>query len=256
MRDLVDDPLLAGPDVLHLVQGQPLGLDVLGHLAQADLAQRRQVLDPEEVVEGGLDVLAGVDLAGAQARDQRLGGEVDQHDLVGRAEHRVGHRLAHRDPGQLGDPVVERLQVLDVDRGEDVDPGRQHVGDVLVALPVLEPRRVGVGELVDQRQLRAAGEQRRQVHLLDVDVAVGDAAARHHLEPERLVGRLLALVRLQVADRHVAAGGGFGVALLQHPVGLPHAGRHAEEDLVVAAVHAAPPGLRPPAGCGRSGRSA
>ncbi len=112
----------------------------------------------KKLFERGLDVLAGVDLAGAQACHQGLGREVDQHHLVGGAEHRVGHRLAHPHPGQLGDPVVERLEVLDVDGREDVDPGRQHVGDVLVALLVLEPGRVAVGELVDQRQLRAAGE--------------------------------------------------------------------------------------------------
>ena len=167
-----DDPLLARvPSGSTWLQDEALGLDVLGDLAQADLAQRGQVLDPEEVVERGLDVLAGVDLPGAQAGDQRLGGEVDEDDLVGGAEDRVGHRLPHPHPGQLGDLVVERLEVLDVDGGEDVDPGREHVGDVLVALLVLEARRVGVGELVDQRQLGRAGEQRRQVHLLDDDVA-------------------------------------------------------------------------------------
>ena len=84
-------------------------------------------------------------------------------------------------------------------------PGREDVGDVLVALLVLEPGRVGVGELVDQRQLGRAGEHRRQVHLLDLDVAVGDAAPRHHLEPARLVARLLAFVGLEVADHDVAA---------------------------------------------------
>ena len=42
---------------------QALGLDLLGDLAQRDLAQRREVLDPEEVVERRLDALAGVDLA-------------------------------------------------------------------------------------------------------------------------------------------------------------------------------------------------
>ena len=84
LRRLGGDPLLARvPSGSTSLQGEPLGLDLLGDLAQADLAQRRQVLDPEEVVERGLDVLAGVDLAGAQARDQRLRGEVDQDDLVG-----------------------------------------------------------------------------------------------------------------------------------------------------------------------------
>ena len=45
-----------------------LGLHLLGDLAQGDLAQRRQVLDLEEVVERRLDVLAGIDLARPQAR--------------------------------------------------------------------------------------------------------------------------------------------------------------------------------------------
>ena len=43
-------------------------LDLLGDLAQRDLAQRGEVLDPEEAVERGLDALGRVDLAGAQAR--------------------------------------------------------------------------------------------------------------------------------------------------------------------------------------------
>ena len=135
---------------------QPLGLDLLGDLAQRDLAQRREVLDAEEAVERRLDALGLVDLAGPQAVEQRLGGEVDEHDLVGAAEHRVGDRLAHAHAAELGDLVVERLEVLDVDGGEHVDAGVEQVLDVLVALVVLEARRVGVRQLVDEAQLRAA----------------------------------------------------------------------------------------------------
>ena len=51
---------------------EPLGLDLLGDLAQRDLAQRREVLDPEEAVQRGGDALGRVDLARAQALDQRL----------------------------------------------------------------------------------------------------------------------------------------------------------------------------------------
>ena len=61
---------------------QALDLDVLGHLAQRRLAQRRQVLDLEEVVQRRRHALGAVDLARAQARDQRLGGEVDEHHLI------------------------------------------------------------------------------------------------------------------------------------------------------------------------------
>ena len=126
-----------------------------------------------------------VDLAGLQPGDQVLGREVDEHDLVGLGQLGVGHRLAHLDAGQLGHLVVERLEVLDVDGREDVDPGGEHVGDVLVALGVLEPGRVGVRELVDQAQLRAAGEDARQVHLLELHAAVGDAPARRAARARR-----------------------------------------------------------------------
>ena len=117
----------------------------------------------------------GIDLALAQALDQRLGREVDEHDLVGRGEHAVGEGLAHAHAGQLGDAVVQALEVLDVDGREHVDAGVEHVLDVLVALGVLDARRVRVRELVDQAQLGRALEDGGQVHLLEDAAAVLDA---------------------------------------------------------------------------------
>ena len=73
-----------------------------------------------------------------------------------RAHDLVGDRLALRDAGDPLDDVVERLEVLDVDRGDDVDAGVEQLLDVLPALLVAGARDVGVGELVDQRDLRAA----------------------------------------------------------------------------------------------------
>ena len=51
--------------------------------------------------------------------------------------------------------------MLDVDRREHVDPGLEHVLDVLVALLVLDARGVGVRELVDQAQLGIAAQRSR-----------------------------------------------------------------------------------------------
>ena len=50
--------------------------------------------------------------------------------------------------------------------------------------------RVGVRQLVDERHLGRAREQRGQVHLLELRVAVGHPAARDHLEPLGLRGGL------------------------------------------------------------------
>ena len=70
-------------------------LDVLGDLAEGELAQRAEVLDAEEVPERHLDAFARVDLARVQPLAQRLRREVDEHDLVGVVEDAVGEGLAH-----------------------------------------------------------------------------------------------------------------------------------------------------------------
>ena len=127
----------------------PPRLDVLGDLAQHELAQRGQVLLPEEVVQRDLGALARIDLACPQPLMQLLRREVDEHDLVRLVQEAVGEGLAHAHPGQLEDRVVEALEVLDVDRRDDVDPGVQDLLDVLVAL------------LVAHRRARSCGRARR-----------------------------------------------------------------------------------------------
>ena len=95
--------------------------------------------------------------------------------------------------------------------------------DVFVALLVLDARRVGVGQLVDQAELGFAREHGREVHLREGRAAVVDHARRDVLQPLGLRGGLVAAVGLEVADRHVPARLGLRAALLQHAVGLAHA---------------------------------
>ncbi len=103
-------------------------------------------------------------------------------------------------------------------------------------LLVLDAGGVGVRELVDQAQLGRATQDRRKVHLLQHRVAVAHAPAGNHLQALGQSGRLGATVGLQIADHDIAAGLRLGMPLLQHPVGLAHAGGHPEEDLVTAAA--------------------
>ena len=114
---------------------QPL-VDPVGEPEQGELPQRREVADPEVVRQGGVDLLGLVDVAVGHPAAQRLRRHVDQLDLLGAAHHLVGHRLALHHPGDRLDDVVERLEVLDVDRRDDVDPGIQQLVDVLPALLV------------------------------------------------------------------------------------------------------------------------
>ena len=69
-----------------------------------------------------LGLLGDVDLALVQPLDQLVGREVDQLDPSARS-NTVRYGLAHPHMGDLRDHVVEAFDVLDVDRGLDVDAG-------------------------------------------------------------------------------------------------------------------------------------
>lgn len=84
--------------------------------------------------EGGLDALRGIDFAVQHAPAQQLGRKVYQFDLLRAAGHLVGQGLPLRDTGDLPDHVAQGFQVLDVERGDDVDPRVQEFLDVLPSL--------------------------------------------------------------------------------------------------------------------------
>ena len=94
--------------------------------------------------------------------------------------------------------------------------------------------RVGVGELVDQRDLRPAGQDGVEVHLLEPAALVLDAPARDDLEAlEQRLG-LLPAVGFDDADDDVVAVLHAGARGLQHLVGLADAGGGADEDAQLA----------------------
>ena len=185
LADADEHPLARGPgagDGVGLHVGEELGVDPLRRAAERELAQRGEVAGGEVVRERAAGGLADVDLAVLEALDQVVGGDVDDLDVVGAVDDRVGHGLADPDAGDLGDHVVEALDVLDVDGGVDVDAGGEQLLDVEVALGVAAAGGVGVGEFVDEDELRAAGEDGVEVHLLERPALVVDPAARDHLE--------------------------------------------------------------------------
>jgi hypothetical protein len=120
--------------------------------------------------------------------DELLGRQVDQLDLVGELEDAVRDRLADTDPGDAGDGVVQRLEMLDIEGGVDVDAGGEHLLDVLPALLVAVLADVAVGEFVDQRELLTPGDERVEIHLVQEPPAVEMRPARQHLGLGAAVG--------------------------------------------------------------------
>ncbi len=228
-----DDPLAGLPGGAYAVLGAVLLevlVDPVGRPQQGQFAQGGQVAGPEVVGQRRVDLVRRVDVAVRHPAAQGLRGHVDQFDLVGAPHHFVGHGLALPYAGDGLHHVAERLQVLDVDGGDDVDPGGEQFLDVLPALGVPGAGHVGVGQFVHDGHGGAAGEHRVGVHLGEVGAAVCGPAARHLLQPVQQRFGPRAVVVLDESDDHVGAPLHPAVRFGEHGVGLADAGRRAEED--------------------------
>ncbi len=209
----------------------------VGKPCERELSQRRKVAGTEVVGECGVDPLGRVDVPAGEPIAERIRREVDELELVGLADDRIGDRLALFDARDLLDDVVQRLEVLDVQRRDHVDPGPQQLLHVLPALLVTRAGHVRVRELVHERDLGPAREDRVDVHLFELGVAVTEALSRHHLEVGDLVGGLPPTVCLDEARHDVLAVVAAAPALVQHREGLADAGCGAEVDPERSARH-------------------
>ncbi len=218
-------------DRIGLHVGEQLLVDPLGGPPQRQFAQRGQIARREIMLQRPLGLLGDIDLALLQPLDQVVGREVDQLDGIGAVEHRIRHGLAHPHMRDLRDHVVEAFDVLDIDRGIDVDAVRQQLLDVEIALGMAAARCVGMGEFIDQRDLRTPRDQRVEVHLLERLVLVVEPLARQHFEAFQQRFGLGPAMGLDHADDDIGAGLQPGMRALQHLVGLADAGGGADEDL-------------------------
>jgi hypothetical protein len=91
-------------------------------------------------------------------------------------------------------------------------------------------------KFVDQDQLRAPCQRSIQIKFAQLDSTILHQIARDGRQPFRQRIRFLAPVRFEITDDHLASGGGFSARRLQHGVGLPDAGTHAEKDFEFAAT--------------------
>jgi hypothetical protein len=235
--------------------GLQLVVDPAGHPQDGQLAQGAQVAGAEVVGQRGVDALGRVDVAVGHAAPQRLGSHVDQLDLLGGPHHLVGDRLARPHAGDALDHVGDRLEVLDVERGDHVDARVQQHLDVLEALGVAGAGDVGVGQLVHQRHLGPAGQHCVEVHLRQHRPPVLDHAAGHHRQVALLLGRLDPTVRLHEADHHVGAALPAAAPLVEHGEGLAHARSRAQVDAQAAGRMCVGGGHRPPSSLAREGRA-
>ena len=218
-----------------LVVRHPM-LDFMRGLPKRKLPQRDQSLFAKEVLQSALGLLALVHHASLEPIQQGARREVHHHHFIRLLHHPVRDRLADPNAADLPDLIVQAFQMLDVHGGQNVDTGGQQHLHVLPALGALGAGNIGVRKLIHDADLRMPRQDGLRIHLLKERAAILDLLPGNDLQAFGFRDRLLAAVRLEIADHDVDAGSLQLLSLFQHLVGLADAGGIAHEDLQFPAL--------------------
>ncbi len=203
-----EQPVLRRPwpgDGVEAHEVDHLRIDTLGRHAHSEFAQRGEIALREEIADGAPRLIRHINLALAQPLHEIVGRQVDQFDLAGEFQHLVGQGLAHLDFRDAGDDVVQAFDVLDVERGVDVDPGFEQFDHVLPAFLVARADDVRMREFVHEGELRAALQNRVEVHFAEQTAAILDLLAGDDVEPREQRFRFGAAMGLDDADDDIHA---------------------------------------------------
>ena len=216
--------------------GQDIIVDAVGRAAQGQFPQRQQVALAEEILHGALGLLGNIDLAFLQALQQFLMRQVDENDFVRVIKDVIGQGFPDLDPGNAADDIVQALQMLDIDRREDVDTGRQQFLDILPALGVTRTRRIGMGQFIDENQFGFSGERSVDVEFTQFVTLVLDALLRNRIQTANHLRRFGASMRLDQTDDQIDTLSLQGPGGSEHGIGLADTWAGPEEDLQLAPV--------------------
>ena len=191
-------------------------VDLVGQPQQRELAQGGEVADPEVVAQGGVDLVGLVDVAVRHPPAQRLGGHVDELDLFGGPDHLVGMVSCWVMPvicstTSLRDSRCWMLTVVMTSM-----PASSSSSMSCQRFSWRRAGHVGVRQLVDQRDLRAPGEHRVEVHLGELGTPVGHLRRGTTSSPSSIAVVSGRSCGLDEPDDDVGARGLAPLPLLEH----------------------------------------
>ena len=97
----------------------------VGRFAQGQFAQLVQIVFREKIFQRGGGAVGGINFPLLQPLAQFVGGQINVHNVVGLQHEAVGHAFAHVHARRAQNGVVQAFEVLDVQRGDDVDAREQ-----------------------------------------------------------------------------------------------------------------------------------
>ena len=230
--DTEQDRVAGVPDfllALAVAPGAHLLIDAIGGAAQGQFTQRNQVPFAEKVLDSALGLAADIDFALIEPLAQIVRGQIHQHHVVRGVKEGIGDGLSHLHAGDPADDVIQTFQMLDVNGGEDVNPGLQQFVHILPALWMAGAGGITVRQLIHQNQRRTAGEGGVEIELIHVAPAVGEPPRRQGAQALQHRGGLFPAVGLRHANQNIQPLRPEPLRFRQHRPGFPHPGAGAEE---------------------------
>ena len=204
---------------------------------QRQLAQSTEISFTEIAVKCRPRALDRIDIAVSHSSAQRLRAHVDQLNLVGGTHDDIRNRLALNGTGDLFHKVVQRFEVLNIERGYDLNARIEKLLDVLPPLDVPLPGNVGMGEFIHQHDLRSTGKDAVNVHFLKRCASVFHGVPRNDFQVTKLGNRAGTLVRLDEPDDHIRTANATSETFVEHGKGLSYPGCRPKVNTKHAAAH-------------------
>ncbi len=175
-------------------------------------------------------LLREINLALVETFDQLLCWEVNQPDVPQALEYRIRNCFADANSSDLMHHVIQTLQVLNVDRGIDVDARVQEFLDILPATFMATAGRIAMRQFVHKGDGGLARQETIEVHLFERSPLILDLFSCQMGQAIRHCLRLTAAMCLNDTDEHVNALAMQVSRTRQHGVGLPYTRGSAQEN--------------------------
>ena len=203
---------------------------LFGDLAQREFAEGNEIASAKEILQRLLDFLLTVDVAAAHSIDERFGSQVHHHGFACAERNPVGNGFTNSDTGDGTHGGSDAFDVLDVERGNDVNLCGEKFLDVFIALAVAAAGNIGVGELINEDDAGAASEDGVNIHLFERSALVIDFLTGNGFELGGEFLDALAAVSFNDADDDVFSAAFAAEGFAQHAVGFADAWSISKEE--------------------------
>ncbi len=180
---------------------------MLSHDAQRHFAQRCQVALAEKILRGPFCAFTEINFSVSQPRQQLFWRQIDKNDLVGQIENRIGNSFTDRRACDLTNRVAATADVLNVERGVNIDARIQQLEHILITFWMMRTRRVRVREFINNRKSGMPGENRIQIHFSQRRAAIFNLHTRHDWHSFEQCLRFFAPMRFDNANYDFASLG-------------------------------------------------